>query len=290
MASLTIPDFAKLIYEIIFVQKNLGRLFDLKYIKDEGFGRFWSAFAGGYSPGRKAAMDMTDTTMLYLADRGAPPPDNAPGSFQLIPPLLTQASGLVLDVGPGTGSQLPFFGRNPHITKMIGIEPVMKLHADIARRVAKLNLPYEYKTLACGAEEASLVPALAKEGLLGDNKHGEVFDSIVCIRVLCSVDNPSETTMGLYQMLKPGGKLIVVEHIRSPWEKGNGSVIARAFQAFYMLIGWSIFFGNCSLVRDTEDALRGAANKDGGWAKIELKTSLTSSSMPYVSGILTKKG
>lgn len=200
---------------------------------------------------------------------------------------------MVLDVGPGTGTQLPYFAKNHDISAMYGAEPCVELHQELTRRIRNTNLPFEYKIISAGAETTSIVPALAKEGILGDaNKGGAstgAFDTIVCVRVLCSVPRGPETVEGLYRLLKPGGKFIVVEHIKNPWRTGYGSLLARILQALYMRMGWPFWIGDCCLDRETTKLLVNAARIDGGWADSDLKTTFGYSTLPYVSGVLTKK-
>jgi SAM-dependent methyltransferase len=66
---------------------------------------------------------------------------------------------------------------------------------------------------------------LRKQGL--DQSTGGVFDTIICVRVLCSVLDLEQTAEELYSFLKPGGKLLVTEHVVNPWRTAKGSVVAR---------------------------------------------------------------
>lgn len=143
----------------------------------------------------------------------------------------------------------------------------------------------------CSAEKESLVPALEKNGLLDDAKvnKGGVFDSIVCTRVLCSVPRPEETIGGLYGLLKPGGKMLVCEHVVNPWTTRKGSMLARGFQVLYTLLGWSFFMGDCHMNRDTGKILREVAEGDGGWESVDLDSHFEWSTLPYVSGVLVKR-
>lgn len=97
------------------------------------------------------------------------------------------------------------------------------------------------------------------------------------------------TVHELYELLRPGGRLLITEHVVNPWRTAKGSIVARFVQAFYQLLGWSWFIGDCSLDRDTERVLRSAAETDGGWDSIELERSFGWSAMPYISGTLVKK-
>jgi hypothetical protein len=173
-----------------------------------------------------------------------------------------------------------------------GAEPGVAMHAELREHAAKAGLGGKYRILTCGAEEETLVPALAREGLFG--KGGEeglgegVFDEIVCIRVLCGVPRPSETVKGLYRCLKPGGRFVLFEHVVSNAKPGNG--LGWVLQYLYSSLGWSFLMGGCDLRRDTAVLLMEAAEVDGGWAMVELETVDEWSSLPHIFGYCIKKG
>jgi hypothetical protein len=93
----------------------------------------------------------------------------------------------------------------------------------------------------------------------------------------------------LYGLLKPGGKLLVTEHVVNAWRTAKGSFLARVVQGVYQVFGWSFFIGDCALDRDTEGVLLRAARSDGGWEVVDLERSFAWSVMPYLSGTLVKK-
>ncbi|OOF90254.1 hypothetical protein ASPCADRAFT_135320 [Aspergillus carbonarius ITEM 5010] len=281
--------YIKVNVETILRGQIFAPLLHSSRLRDEAFGRFWVAF----STNRES-------------DAPPPPPIQNSGEIQgssdLIPPILSHASGIVLDVGPGTGSQMPLL-RSPAIQTIYGAEPCHGLHAELRARAISEGLGDKYHILPCGVEAADLIPELQKQDLLNTNtadptavlKHLEntgdgVFDTILCVRVLCSVPDMQRTIRDLYTLLRPGGKLLVVEHVVNPWRTRKGSVIARGFQAFYELMGWRLYMGNCSLNRDTAVTLKMAAERDGGWESFELERWFESTPMPYISGVLVKKG
>ena len=195
--------------------------------------------------------------------------------------LLPSLHGKVLDIGPGSGEQLHLYtDAAPNVDAIYGAEPAQKLHAKLAAKANDARFGSKYHILGCGAEPQSLIPALAKEGLLNDGSEG-FFDEIVSIRVLCGVPYAKETVDGLYGLLKPGGRLIIMEHVVC-----KSSTIARGLQAAYMWIcGWQFWMGGCCLDRDTEKVLREA----GSWSKVELKTLNPWSTIPQIVGFLVKK-
>ncbi|EEH10372.1 conserved hypothetical protein [Histoplasma capsulatum G186AR] len=264
-------------------------------MRSEAFSRFWINFTN-------------------VRDGAEGPPV---GSSALIPPLLATADGLVLDVGPGTGTQTPFF-TNANLVRMYGAEPCQGLHKELMAKVEACGLSDKYQILPCSVERKELYPALEREGLLAETEAAVVkggvgpvqggrgvFDTIVCVRVLCSVPDQRGTVRGLYDLLKPGGKLVVCEHVRNRWGvccgkgKGKGkrggreggSFAAWLVQMVLTMLGWEFFMGNCHMNRDTERVLREVAEEagDGGWEKVDVQRWFEWSALPYVAGTLVKR-
>lgn len=134
----------------------------------------------------------------------------------IIPELVSQAEGIVLELGPGSGNQLPRYDLS-RVRKIYGIEPNVDLHEALRASVKKAKLDDIYIILSHEAEDAN---SLEKCGIAPNS-----VDTILIIHVLCSVPDPITTVRRLYQYIKPGGKMIVCEHIQS---KDN---IARAVQS-----------------------------------------------------------
>jgi SAM-dependent methyltransferase len=162
------------------------------------------------------------------------------------------------------------------------------LHATLRANADTAGLGGKYQILSCGAEPESLVPALAKEGLLGKDGAG-VFDEVVCVRVLCGVPKLSDTVENLYRCLKPGGRFVVCEHVVND-DDTPGGWVGRFFQAFYMALGWPFFGGGCELTRDTQAVLMKAAEADGGWAQVTMEKVDEWSVVPNIVGCCVKRG
>ena len=123
-----------------------------------------------------------------------------------VPNLVAEASGIVLELGPGIGSQLPRYDKSK-ITKIYGVEPNVDLHKSLRENVKMSGLIDVYEIVPCGIED---VVELKKRGLaLGS------IDTVLSVQVLCSVPDPDEMLRRLYALLKPGGQLIVYEHVKS---------------------------------------------------------------------------
>ena len=123
-----------------------------------------------------------------------------------VPALVSQASGTVLELGPGLGSQLSRYDTSK-ITKIYGVEPVVDLHQSLRESIKASGLVDVYEIVPCGIEDTV---ELEKHGLVLGS-----IDSILSVQVLCSVPDPGETLRRLYALLKPGGQLIVYEHVKS---------------------------------------------------------------------------
>jgi SAM-dependent methyltransferase len=220
---------------------------------------------------------------LWAAYGQAMSEEMPPGTVELV----ETASGVVLDIGPGTGTQLHRFTPSK-IKKIYGAEPAVDMHAELKSTADKVLLGEKYEVLAAGAEPASLVPALAKKGVFGVSGQASegVFDTIVSLRTLCGVPDQEDTAAGLYRLLKPGGRLLVVEHVKQAYPHG-GDIFGAIFQRIYMLVGWSFWLGGCCLNRDTEAVLRKVAGPKG-WKEVKLNYLQPYAAIPYISGEFVK--
>jgi ubiquinone/menaquinone biosynthesis C-methylase UbiE len=108
-----------------------------------------------------------------------------------------QADGKILEIAIGTGRNLPHYGAGTAVT---GVEfsPAM---LELARARAVDVMP-----------DADL--------RLGDAQRLDFpnasFDTVVCTLSLCSIPDDAAAVAEMKRVLKPGGKLILVEHVRSP--------------------------------------------------------------------------
>lgn len=195
---------------------------------------------------------------------------------------------MILDVGPGAGHQVFRFSNPEKINSIYGAEPGVSMHTALRQRAEQAGLGEKYHVLNCEAKLESLAPALLKAAKF---KPGDtVFDEIVCIRVLCGVPEPDSVIEGLYSLLKPGGRMVVCEHvINSGDSTKGGTTVGRILQKCYMRIGWSPMMGGCELTRDTMTLLKKAANKDGGWEKVDVELCDPYSTIPHIVGVLVKK-
>jgi ubiquinone/menaquinone biosynthesis C-methylase UbiE len=111
--------------------------------------------------------------------------------------LLAGAAGDVLEIGSGTGGNLPFYG--PAVTSLTMTEPQPPMLRRLQRRASG------------HARDVTILRAPA-EDLPFDNGS---FDVAVSTLVLCGVDDQPRALRELRRVLRPGGRLLFIEHVRS---------------------------------------------------------------------------
>ena len=145
--------------------------------------------------------------------------------------LLEHLRGEVFDVGAGTGANLRYFERADHV---IAAEPDPAMRRRLVSRLPEARVPVE------------VVDAEAESLPFDDAR----FDAVVYTLVLCTVTDPSRALSEARRVLKPGGRLIVFEHVR-----GIGR-LARWQDRVTPL--WSRLFAGCHPNRDTRSAIERA--------------------------------
>jgi len=112
--------------------------------------------------------------------------------------IIPAAEGRVLEIGIGSGLNLPFYSRN--VARVIGLEPSPRLLA-MARRVERTgNGPVEF--IEGSAEAIPLQDASV--------------DTVVTTWTLCSIPDALRALCDMRRVLRPGGRLLFVEHGRAP--------------------------------------------------------------------------
>jgi ubiquinone/menaquinone biosynthesis C-methylase UbiE len=111
--------------------------------------------------------------------------------------VLAGASGRTIDVGAGTGANLELFPAR--VTELILAEPDPHM---VKRLRAKLPV---------AAPEAQVVEAPAESLPFEDSS----FDTVAFTLVLCTVPDPAAALAEAARVLRPGGKLLFLEHVRS---------------------------------------------------------------------------
>ena len=111
--------------------------------------------------------------------------------------LLAAATGRVLEIGGGTGANLPFYG--PAVESLTMTEPQPPMLRRLERRVGEQ------------APATKVLRAPAEDLPFDDH----TFDVAVSTLVLCGVDDQPRALRELRRVLRPGGRLLFIEHVRS---------------------------------------------------------------------------
>ena len=141
-------------------------------------------------------------------------------------------AGDVLEVGTGTGRQLP---HHPPGARVTATDPDAGALALAARRSPAT------RTAVAAAEALPFADAS--------------FDWVVCALILCTVRDPATALSEMHRVLRPGGRLRALEHVRSPTR-----ALARAEELATPL--WGAVAGGCHLDRDTRASVAAAGFAD----------------------------
>jgi SAM-dependent methyltransferase len=112
--------------------------------------------------------------------------------------LLAAAHGRVVELGAGTGLNLRHYPDG--LDELLLVEPDPAMRRRLARRVRDLE------------QVAGIVAAPAERLPVDDHS----VDTVVATLVLCTVDDPRQALQEITRVLRPGGKLLFLEHVRAP--------------------------------------------------------------------------
>jgi ubiquinone/menaquinone biosynthesis C-methylase UbiE len=145
--------------------------------------------------------------------------------------IIPLASGRVLEIGIGSGLNLPFY--TAHATEILGLDPHPKLLAMASRMVSSVP--------------AKIVGGSADSIPVND----ATVDTVVTTWTLCTIPDVTAALREMRRVLKPGGQLLFVEHGLAP---DDG---VRRWQHRLTPL-WKKFAGGCHLDRDVAGLIRGA--------------------------------
>jgi ubiquinone/menaquinone biosynthesis C-methylase UbiE len=111
--------------------------------------------------------------------------------------VLSEAVGRTIDIGAGTGLNLELFP--PEVSELVLAEPDPHM-------LKKLQ-----EKLSASSREASVIQSPAEKLPFPDDS----FDTAVFTLVLCTVPDPAAALAEAARLLRPGGKLLFLEHVRS---------------------------------------------------------------------------
>jgi len=172
--------------------------------------------------------------------------------------LLADASGRVLEVGIGTGLSLPHYPAG--VDEIAGVDPSQPMLRRARDRAAELG------------RDVTLLQAPAEALPFADDS----FDTVVTLAVLCSVDDQGRALAEVRRVLRPGGRFIFLEHVRS-----DDPALAQKQDRWERPWGW--FTCGCHPNRDTLAAIR-EAGFDVVEAEREERDELPQLVRPHVKG------
>lgn len=176
---------------------------------------------------------------------------------------IAHATGRLLMLGLGPGTDLNFLPST--VTSVAAVEPVAAFRRMASRLARRRGIAL---TVVDGVGESIPFP---------DNS----FDSVHIGLVLCSVDDVAATLREIRRVLAPGGRLVVLEHVRGEGAMGRfQDLIAKP---------WSRLASGCEPNRRTVDAI-GAAGFDTSRLCSAPRTLVPPPCTPHLHGFATVTG
>ncbi|QKQ74622.1 class I SAM-dependent methyltransferase [Nostoc sp. TCL240-02] len=174
--------------------------------------------------------------------------------------LFANLQGKVLEIGPGTGPNLPYYPKDIH---WIGIEPNPHMHSYLRKQAKKLGLNIDLRIGNAEWLDAE------------DNS----IDTVVSTLVLCSVPNIDYTLQAILRVLKPGGRFLFIEHVAAT----KGTVLRQVQSAIRPI--WKVIGDGCHPDRETLIALENAGFASVNFERFDAQLPIVS---PHIIGIATK--
>jgi ubiquinone/menaquinone biosynthesis C-methylase UbiE len=153
------------------------------------------------------------------------------GMARLRKELLSRARGRILELGAGTGLNLDHYPQD--IEALVLTEPSAPMVSRLERRAMRSR------------HESRVVVAPAEHLPFEDDS----FDTVVSTLVLCTVDDPHQAISEIARVLRPGGELLFLEHVRA-----DSPRLARWQDRLHR--PWHAFAAGCNANRPTVDLLR----------------------------------
>jgi ubiquinone/menaquinone biosynthesis C-methylase UbiE len=158
--------------------------------------------------------------------------------------VVPRASGTVLEVGIGTGLNLPYYDASS-VERLIGLDPSEKSWELAGERAAHLDFDVEF--IGLPGEQIPLEDASV--------------DTVLVTFALCTIPDPVAALHGMARVLRPGGSLIFCEHGKAP--DANVCQWQDRINPF-----WRRIAGGCHVNRDIPELL-----KVGGFDIVDMETS-----------------
>ena len=171
--------------------------------------------------------------------------------------LVSMAAGRVLEIGGGTGANLPFYGGA--VSELVITEPDPLMAIRLERKLDGYHIPT--RVIRAPAEQLPF--------------DSESFDCAVTTLVLCTVSDPMQALAEMIRLLKPGGRLLFIEHVRSEDPR-----LARWQDRLRK--PWSWFGCGCQCNRRTVESIRSA-----GFWMADLRQGTLPKALPIVRPLVS---
>jgi ubiquinone/menaquinone biosynthesis C-methylase UbiE len=160
--------------------------------------------------------------------------------------LVPRARGRVLEIGIGSGLNLPHYG--PEVASVTGVDPSAELGRMARERAARTVFPVEFRQIS-----GERLPF-----------EGPEFDCAVITWTLCTIPDPAAALREVRRVLKPEGELLFVEHGLAP----DPGVVAWQHRLNRF---WPSIAGGCNLDRPMDRLIEAAGFRidelDAGYRK-----------------------
>ncbi len=139
--------------------------------------------------------------------------------------VVPRATGRVLEIGMGSGLNVPFYDRDK-VDMVWGLEPSVAMRRKAASNLA--GAPFEIRWLDLPGEEIPL--------------DDDAADTVLLTYTLCTIPDWQRALEQMRRVLKPGGRLIFCEHGKAP------DLAVRRWQERLNPV-WNALGGGCNLNR-----------------------------------------
>lgn len=153
--------------------------------------------------------------------------------------LLGDLAGHVVEIGAGTGANLPYLGAE--VERATLLEPVPEMATKLR---ARLDDERAAGTLA--VDRVAVLEAPAEALPVGD----DAADAVVSTLVLCSVDDLDLSLTEIRRVLRPGGALVLMEHVAAHGFRRRVQEVLEP--------AWKVIGRGCHLTRETLLAVEAA--------------------------------
>ena len=174
--------------------------------------------------------------------------------------LLSGAEGATLELGAGTGHNLPHYP--DAVTRLVLTEPDPHMAKRLRTQVEET-----------GRADVEVVEAGAESLPVGDAE----LDTVIATLVFCTIPDPEASLAEVARVLKPDGRMLFMEHVRADTPR-------RARWQDRLNPVQNFLFGGCNLNRPTADTLGHSPLELDGWRADEMPSAAGPRVKPMIVG------